>query len=219
MLRLRRSTVAALAAATLLTAPAATALAAGSASAAPHAAHAAHSAHSAHAAHGRADQRGPGARGVLREIAAKDRYLARLTTSRAFKKLADDQEATLTVSITADRATLATLADAVKAGTTAVRDARTQLRALRVENYQRAVALLNAAARLLSQSPSDANLQAMVDDLVTAALGIDASSTRADLKAAGSLLNAAADLLDSLLDALLGGGSGGSTDGSTTGAS
>ena len=66
--------------------------------------------------------------------------------------------------------------------------------------------------------PADSPFET-VDDLVTAALGIDASSTRADLKAAGSLLNAAADLLDSLLDALLGGGSGGSTDGSTTRAS
>lgn len=183
MLRIRRTTVAAVAATALLATPLATA----TAEAAPHGGRG----HSAAAA-----KAGQSTRGVLREIAAKDRYLARLVTSRAVTRLPDAQEPTVVASIAADRATLTALTDAVTAGTTTARDARTQLRAFRVETYRVVVAVLGQAAAITAQAPDDAAVAAAVDSAVTAALGLHATSTRAEVRTVLGLLDAAWALVD-----------------------
>lgn len=174
---LRRSTVAALAAAALTIAPVA------AAEAAPHGgrSHAAHAPSSGSAS----------TRAVLKEIKVKDRALARIAASKPLTRLPDAQEAVLAASVTADRAALAALGDAIGAGTTTARAARTTLRSYRVESYLVAAALLRGAATLRAAAGDVPEVVAAIDDAVATALTVTATNGRTVLRAAHDALEAA----------------------------
>lgn len=171
---IRRSTVAALAAAALTIAPVA------GAEAAPHGG-------KSHAAHASA-RSGPAARVVLKEIKVKDRALARIAASRPFTRLPDAQESVLAASIAADRAALAAVGAAVSAGTTTVKAARATVRTYRVESYLVAAALLRGAAVLRTLAADVPEVVAALDTAVATALGVTASNGRTVLRAAHDAL-------------------------------
>lgn len=186
---IRRSTVAALAAAALTLAPVA------AAEAAPHGGKG-HTAHATHSAKALSAQ----ARAALREVAAKDRALARVAASRTFKSLADAEESVLAASIAADRAALSALGASVRAGTTPARTARATVRTYRAENYLVAVAVLRGAAGLRTLAGGDADVLAALDSAVATTLTLTATNGRTVLRAAKAALEQARDLVEALDD-------------------
>ncbi len=190
---IRRSTVAALAAAALTLAPVA-------AEAAPHGGKG-HSAHATHSAKALSAQ----ARAALREVTAKDRALARVAASRTFKSLADAEESVLAASIAADRAALSALGASVRAGTTPARTARATVRTYRAESYLVAVAVLRGAAGLRTLAGEDADVLAALDSAVATTLTLTATNGRTVLRSSKLALEQARQLLeDQPEDELLG---------------
>lgn len=127
---------------------------------------------------------------LLKDVAGKDRRLARLATSRAVTRLADDTEVELVASIEESRAGLGEIEAAVEAADSAVdtRAARKELRSFRVENFRLVVNILRQAEGLTEAAATDAEAQAFLDQAEEAALAITATSTKGDVRAARALL-------------------------------
>jgi hypothetical protein len=189
---IRRTAVAALAAATLSIAPLSVAEAAVHAK--PAGSHSSHGGKGGGASHHLSAQ----TRGVLRQVTVRDRALARVAASRAITGLADEQESVLTASIAQDRADLAALKDAVSAGTTKPRAAKAALRAVRVENYLRAVAVLRDAAELADAAVDLPEVLDLVDAVVAGVLEVSATGGRTVLRTARADLEDAWALYDEL---------------------
>lgn len=190
-----RRTAAALATATLAFAPLAHAEAATHPG--PHGAHAAHG-DKAGGKSGKSGKAAAQTRAAVKQVAAKDRALARVAASRGITRLPDEQESVLVASIAADRTALAALRDAVVAGTTTPRAARLALRGVRVENYHQAVAVLRDAAELADVAVDQPDVLALVDAAVEAVLGVTATGGRAALRSARSGLEDAWALYEEL---------------------
>ncbi len=135
---------------------------------------------------------------LLKDVAVKDKRLARLAASQAITRLGDESEAALVVNIDEARATLAEIKAAVEAAGSTVdtKAVRKELRSFRVENFQLVVNILKQAEGLADEAATDAEAHAFVGQAEAAALEIGATSTKADLRAVRDLLNAARAELD-----------------------
>lgn len=141
-------------------------------------------------------------RQLIKDIDGKDRRLDRISGASRTTRLADDHEAVLVDSITADRADLATLrAEAEAADSTYdARAVRRQLRTFRVENYGLATNIVRRAEQLTVAAAADPAALALVDAGLAAALALTADSTKADVRAARQHLAAAQAALDGDVD-------------------
>lgn len=178
-MNIRRTTAAAAVGAALLLAPVGT----GVADAAPH---------------GKSQARSQ-VKQVLRDIAVKDKALARVEASRSLTRLADENESVLVESIESDRVELADLrAEAAAADTTYdARAIRSQVRAFRVEIYTQAVGVVRHAEKLGVEAEDDAEALAFVDLALEAALALHSHSPKADVRVAKDYLEQAeVELLD-----------------------
>lgn len=145
---------------------------------------------SAHAAAARTRQ-------LTHQISVLDARLSRLEGSDDVTSLDDTEELTLDANIDADRAQLADLTAGVSALAPAdVRGARRQLQAFRVENYVLAVSILHSAEDLADAAATVPAAQDELDQAVTAALGLTASSTKSDVRDARSHIDAAEAAID-----------------------
>jgi hypothetical protein len=136
---------------------------------------------------------------LLKDVAGKDKRLARLATSGAVTRLADDTETELVANIDEARAGLAGVKAAVEAADSTVdtRAARKELRSFRVENFRLVVNILRQSEGLAEAAATDAEAQAFLDQAEDAALAITATSTKGDVRAARALLrDAKAELED-----------------------
>lgn len=195
---IRRTAAALVAATALAVAPLA------HAGAASHAeSHGAHAAHGAKAGgkSGKSGKSGKAAaqvRAALKQVAVKDRALARVAAAKGLAALPAEQSSVLAASVAADRAALADLRTAVSAGTTTPRAARVALKAYRVENYLRAVAVLRDAAELADLAVDLPEVLDLVDGVVDGVLGVTATGGRTLLKTAHADLEDAWALYDEL---------------------
>lgn len=140
---------------------------------------------------------------LLKDLAGKDRRLARLATSNAVTRLADEAEAELVGNIEESRAGLAEVKAAVEAADSTVdtRAARKELRSFRVENFRLVVNVLRQAEALADDAAADPEAQAFLAQAEEAALAITATSTKGDVRAARALLrDAKAELEDDTAD-------------------
>lgn len=130
---------------------------------------------------------------LLKDIAGKDARLARLSTSAALARLSDDTEAALVANIDAARTTLSDIKMSVEAvdSTVDTRAERKELRAFRVENFRIVVNLLTRAEEVEETAAADPVTLAALAAVETAALEIDATSTKADIRAVRDQVNAA----------------------------
>lgn len=136
---------------------------------------------------------------VVRDIAIKDRLLARTAISNRVTRLADDSEAVLRASIAEDRAALQDLrAEAREADSTYdARSVRRDLRSFRVELYTQAASVVREAEKLAVVAAEDLEALALIDLAVEQALTVDARSPRSALHAARDYLEQAeAELLE-----------------------
>lgn len=130
---------------------------------------------------------------LLKDIAVKDKRLAKLVTSDAVTALADDTEAELVANVDEARATLADVKSAVEAADSTVdtRAARKELRSFRVENFRLVVNVLKKVEGLAHDAAADPEAQAFLAEAEAAALEIGATSTKAEVRAARDLVKAA----------------------------
>lgn len=130
---------------------------------------------------------------LLKDIAGKDKRLARLTTTTAVASLDDDTELSLVANIEAARAELADLTTATEAADSTVdtRAARKELRSFRIENFRIVVNVLRHAEGLAEAASSDPEATAHLAEAEAAALEIDAHSSKADIRAARAHVQAA----------------------------
>ncbi|WP_439936499.1 hypothetical protein ACS3YM_11100 [Nocardia sp. N13] len=135
---------------------------------------------------------------LLKDIAGKDARLARLSTSAAVTRLADDTEAALVSNLDGARAWLGDVRTSVEAADSTVdtRAARKELRSFRVENFRIVVNILSKAERLEEPAAADAEAAGHLAAAETAALDITATSTKADIRAARDHVKAAQAELD-----------------------
>ena len=135
---------------------------------------------------------------LLKDIAGKDARLARLSTSAAVTRLADDTEAELVSNLDGARAWLGDVRTSVEAADSTVdtRAARKELRSFRVENFRIVVNILSKAERLEEPAAADAEAAGHLAAAETAALDITATSTKADIRAARDHVKAAQAELD-----------------------
>ena len=135
---------------------------------------------------------------LLKDIAGKDARLARLTTSDAVTRLADDTEAELVSNLTEARASLGDVKTSVEAADSTVdtRAARKELRSFRVENFRIVANVLAKAERLEEPAASDAEAVEHLAAAEAAALEITATSTKADIRTARDHVKAAQAELD-----------------------
>ncbi|KRE94705.1 hypothetical protein ASG76_09895 [Nocardioides sp. Soil774] len=130
---------------------------------------------------------------LLKDIAGKDARLARLSTSDAVTRLADDTEAELVANIADARAALGEVRTSVEAADSTVdtRAARAELRGFRVENFRIVATILAKAERLEAGAAADPVATEHLAAAEAAALAITADSTKADIRAARTHLQAA----------------------------
>lgn len=130
---------------------------------------------------------------LLKDVAGKDKRLARLATAHSVVALADDTEAELVANIAEARGTLADVRTAVEAADSTVdtRAARKELRSFRVENFRLVVNVLKQVEDLTDDAAADAEAQAFLTKAQAAALAVTATSTKTDIKAARALLDSA----------------------------
>lgn len=135
---------------------------------------------------------------LLKDIAGKDKRLARLTTSTAVQGLADDTEAELVANIGDARADLGEVKTSVEAADSTVdtRAARKELRSFRVENFRIVVNILTKAEGLEESAATDPEATEHLAAAEAAALAITADSTKADIRAAREHVQAAQAELD-----------------------
>lgn len=143
------------------------------------------------------------AKQLLKDIAVKDARLARLSTSNAVTRLADDTEAELVANIGDARTDLGEVKTSVEAADSTVdtRAARKELRSFRVENFRIVVNILAKAERLEEAAATDPAATEHLAAAEAAALAITADSTKADIRAARTHLQAAKAELDTDEDA------------------
>ena len=122
---------------------------------------------------------------LLKDIAGKDKRLARLSTSNAVQSLADDTEAQLVTNLTEARTALADLKTSVEAADSTVdtRAARKDLHAFRVENFRIVVNIVKKVEGLEEAAAADPEAVAHLAEAEAAALEITATSTKADIRA------------------------------------
>jgi len=123
-------------------------------------------------------------RQLTHQIAGIDRRLARLESSRAVTSLADTDEQALDANIDADRTQLATVVS------------RQDLRTFRVANYVLAATILHRAERLSAAAASVPAAQDELSQAISAALSLNASSSKTDVRGARSHLSAAQTDID-----------------------
>jgi hypothetical protein len=143
------------------------------------------------------------AKQLLKDIAGKDARLARLSTSDAVTRLADDTEAELVANIGDARTALGEVRSSVEAADSTVdtRAARKELRGFRVENFRIVATILAMAERLEEAAAADAVATEHLAAAEAAALAITADSTKGDLRDARTHLRAAqAELGDDATD-------------------
>ncbi|MFM6852121.1 MAG: hypothetical protein ACKOVB_23765 [Terrabacter sp.] len=138
------------------------------------------------------------AKQLLKDIAGKDARLARLATSDAVTRLADDTEAELVANIGDARAALGEVRTSVEAADSTVdtRAVRKELRGFRVENFRIVATILAKAERLEDAAAADAVAAEHLAAAEAAALAITADSTKADIRAARTHLQDAQAELD-----------------------
>jgi hypothetical protein len=148
--------------------------------------------------HGKADVAKSDVRKVLRDIDRVTRRLDQAVRASRIDGLAQETQDALLANVEADKGVLAELAATVSAadGTTDLRQARRDVRALRVENYVLAVNVLRQAARVGEAADGNAEATALLGSAVEKALAVTAESVKADVKAARADLVAAKALLD-----------------------
>lgn len=163
------------------------------ASAAPKAAHARteHKAVKAHKTHkaAKADRALAGAqRRLSREVARKDAYLGRLARAHKVVRLADDVETAVVLNITGDRTDLTTLKSSFAASSgDDLRALAREVHKVRPEVYNTIVNQLRVATWLQPRAaalPEAGDLAALIETLE----GYDATTSRADLRAAQRVL-------------------------------
>jgi hypothetical protein len=134
-------------------------------------------------------------RQLVRDIAVKDRALARVAVSKTLTRLGDEDEAVLVAAVAGDRAELADLrAEATAADSTQdARTVRAQVRAYRVELYLQAAGVVRAAESLAVEASEDEDALAFVELALDAALSVDSNGTgsRASLQQARVYLESA----------------------------
>ena len=135
---------------------------------------------------------------LLKDIAGKDARLARLTTSNAVTRLADDTEAELVSNLEDARTSLGEVKTAAEAADSTVdtRAARKELRSFRVENFRIVVNILAKAEGLEEAAATDAVATEHLAAAEAAALEITATSTKADIRDAREHVKAAQAELD-----------------------
>jgi hypothetical protein len=123
---------------------------------------------------------------LLKDIAGKDARLARLTTSSAVTRLADDTEAELVSNISDAQAYLGELKTSVEAADSTVdtRAARKELRTFRVENFRIVANVLSKVERLEEDASTDVEATEHLAAAEDAALAITAESTKGDIREA-----------------------------------
>jgi len=133
---------------------------------------------------------------LLKDIAGKDARLARLATSNAVTRLADDTE--LLGNITEARTALGEVKTSVEDAdsTLDTRAARKELRSFRVENFRIVVTILTKVEGLEEAAAADPEAVAHLAAAEAAALEIGATSTKADIRAVREQVKAAQDELD-----------------------
>ena len=138
------------------------------------------------------------AKQLLKDIAGKDARLARLSASDAVTRLADDTEAELVANIVDARTALGEVRTAVEApdSTVDTRAVRKELRGFRVENFRIVATILAKAERLEEAAAADPVATEHLAAAEAAALAITAESTKADIRAARTHLQAAQGELD-----------------------
>ena len=135
---------------------------------------------------------------LLKDIAGKDARLARLSTSNAVTRLADETEAELVSNIEDARTSLGEVKTSVEAADSTVdtRAARKELRGFRVENFRLVVNILRTAEGLEEVAATDPEATDHLVAAEDAALAITATSTKADVRAARDHVQAAQAELD-----------------------
>lgn len=135
---------------------------------------------------------------LLKDIAGKDARLARMATSDAVTRLADDTEAELVANLDDARTSLGEVKTSVEAADSTVdtRAARKELRSFRVENFRIVANILAKAERLEESAATDAEATEHLVAAEDAALAIAATSTKADIRAARDHVKAAQAELD-----------------------
>lgn len=135
---------------------------------------------------------------LLKDIAGKDKRLARLSTSTAVEGLADDTEAEVVANVTDARATLADLTTTIEAADSTVdtRAARKELRSFRVENFRIVVNIVKKVEGLEEAAAADPEAVTHLAAAEAAALEITATSTKADLRDVREHLEAASAELE-----------------------
>ncbi|QSR31867.1 hypothetical protein CFI00_15390 [Nocardioides sp. S5] len=130
---------------------------------------------------------------LLKDIAGKDKRLARMATSNAVEGLADDTEAEVVANVTDARTALADLATTVEAADSTVdtRAARKELRSFRVENFRIVVNVVKKVERLEEAAAADPEAVVHLAAAEAAALEITATSTKADIRAVRAHVQAA----------------------------
>lgn len=134
-------------------------------------------------------------RQLLKDIAGKDKALARVASSKAVTRLTDEDEAALVATILQDRAELAGLRAAASAAdsTFDARAVRGLVRTYRVELLTQAAGVVRAAEVLGVAAVEDAEALALVDLALESALSVDSNSagSKAALRQARAHLDAA----------------------------
>lgn len=130
---------------------------------------------------------------LLKDIAGKDKRLARLSTSNAVEALADDTEAEVVANVTDARTALTDLKATVEAADSTVdtRAARKELRSFRVENFRIVVNVVKKVEGLEEAAATDPEAVTHLAAAEAAALEITATSTKADIRAAREHVKAA----------------------------
>jgi hypothetical protein len=130
---------------------------------------------------------------LLKDIAGKDKRLARLSGSNAVVRLADDTEAELVTNLDEARAALGEVKTQVEAADSTVdtRAARKELRSFRVENFRIVANVLAKVERLEEAAAADPEAVTHLAAAEAAALEITATSTKADIRAVRAHVSAA----------------------------
>ena len=130
---------------------------------------------------------------LLKDIAREDKHLVKLATSHAVTDLGDANEAGVVANIAEARAVLADLeADVEAAGSTVdTRAARKELRAFRVQNLRHAAHVLEQVEELADDAAADTEAQTFLAQAQAAALAVEATSPKDEVKAAKALLESA----------------------------
>lgn len=142
----------------------------------------------------------PQTKQLLKDIAGKDKRLARLAESNAVSRLSDETEAELVANIGEARTDLAEIKAAAEAaeGTVDTREVRKELRSFRVENFRLVVNILRQGEGLAEAAATDPEAQMHLDLAEETALAVTATSAKSELREARThLAEARAELEES----------------------